>query len=93
VILAALWSSRPSSCFLSSIARPATIFRAEPFGNNALAAELAGVAEDDIAGLIEVSAQLHACRSPLEQPAEFVLPLFDWNAHEIAASSSRRSKA
>jgi hypothetical protein len=43
------------------------------------------VGEDDIAGLIEVSAQLHARRSPLEQPAELVLPLLDWSAHEIAA--------
>jgi hypothetical protein len=43
------------------------------------------VVEHDIAGLIEVSAQLDACRSLLEQPAELVLPLFDWSAHEIAA--------
>jgi hypothetical protein len=51
------------------------------------------VGEDDIAGLIEVSAQLHACRSPPEQPAELVLPLFDWSAHEIAAVRATSSSS
>jgi hypothetical protein len=68
------------------LTRARAIARAEPLRHNALAAELAGVGEDDVAGLVDMLAQLHARPRPLrKQPGEFVLPFFDRDADQIAS--------
>jgi hypothetical protein len=41
--------------------------------------------EDDVAGLVDVLAQLHASRSLLQYPCKLVLSLFDRDADQIAS--------
>jgi hypothetical protein len=65
------------------------IFRAQPLRHDTLAVELACVGEDDIAGLVDVLAELQACAGTAQQACEFGFLDFESCGAAFLASALR----